>query len=527
LIQGGKGKEAKQSLRTSLQQGDREDVWKKILETRSHDGEFNSDSLYWDTVDTCYGTRTLSRDTSRLPGCVDTSHCHVYNLQDDDRARVARIVTVLAYNCPDIPYIPLIYPVSALFLMSGMSEETTYSCITTMVSTGLDVTYFTQTRGGWDVLCFSLKPLAQKYVKGSVSFLEAEFGAEKSEELFQQWPWWIFQHLDSKLLLRVMDCFLFEGHKVLFRVALAIMKYFHKTISKKSDLYQQAKKEGLGTSFAKYVSNLDIGSDELLKTAFKFPRFSKSDIAKLTAKLEMEAKANRLRRAGRKTRSSEDVTDATGSKVQNFSTPQHRPSGAYPVHHLVSELLSREQILAIWDELPDRIISVKPTLAYSSNEHGVSLTTFFNRVDKYEPSIIVIRNSQMEVFGAYCSTSWSQRNQKDDKGLRQRYFGTGETFLFKFDKGSMLTKYEWVNKDQSDDEDNEEIKKDRAKELFMSADNTMITIGGGSGTAIYLDENLRFGQTEKCDTFDNDPLCSARDFSINTIEVFGFNDISW
>ena len=27
----------------------------------------------------------------------------------------------------------------------------------------------------------------------------------------------------------------------------------------------------------------------------------------------------------------------------------------------------------------------------------------------------------------------------------------------------MLTKYEWVNKDQSDDEDNEEIKKDRAK----------------------------------------------------------------
>ena len=62
-----------------------------------------------------------------------------------------------------------------------------------------------------------------------------------------------------------------------------------------------------------------------------------------------------------------------------------------------------------------------------------------------------------------------------------RYFGTGETFLFKFD-GSMLTKYEWVKKDQSDDEDEtEEVdkKKERSKELFMSADNTMITIGGG------------------------------------------------
>lgn len=110
--------------------------------------------------------------------------------------------------------------------------------------------------------------------------------------------------------------------------------------------------------------------------------------------------------------------------------------------------------------------------------------------------------------------------------MRQRYFGTGETFVFKFDKGSMISKFEWVNKDQSDDEE-ESRKRDVSKELFMSADRTMITVGGGNGTAIFLDENLRFGQTEKCDTFDNPPLCSKRDFSINTIEVYGFVDISW
>ena len=63
-------------------------------------------------------------------------------------------------------------------------------------------------------------------------------------------------------------------------------------------------------------------------------------------------------------------------------------------------------------------------------------------------------------------------------GLRQRYFGTGETFVFKFDKSSLITKYEWVNKDQSDDED-EIRKRDVSKELFMSADRTMITVGGG------------------------------------------------
>ena len=108
-----------------------------------------------------------------------------------------------------------------------------------------------------------------------------------------------------------------------------------------------------------------------------------------------------------------------------------------------------------------------------------------------------------------------------------RYFGTGETFLFKFE-GSILTKYEWVKTSLSDDEEDETPKKkERAKELFMSADNSMVTVGGGNGLALYLDENLHYGQTERCHTFENEPLCSTRDFTINSIEVFGFNDISW
>ena len=43
------------------------------------------------------------------------------------------------------------------------------------------------------------------------------------------------------------------------------------------------------------------------------------------------------------------------------------------------------------------------------------------------------RNSLLlQIFGAYCSTSWAERNRKNDRGMRQTYFGTGETFLFSF-----------------------------------------------------------------------------------------------
>jgi len=533
LIAEGKGKDAKIWLRTessvSLEK-ERKAVWKQILQIRTSGSQFSSSSLYWDTVQTCYGSTDLPTETSRLPGCVDTNHCSSYGLDHAGRATVARLVTVLAYNT-DLPYIPFIYPITAILVKQGVSEEDCYSFITMLVAppTSQNISYLTQSKSGWDVLCFALKPLAQKYVKGSVTFLESEFGQETSDEFFQSWPWWLFEHLDLKFVSRVLDCYFNEGHKVLFRTALALLKIFHKAAAdKKGEVYNSAKKDGLDKTFAKFCKNLNISPEDLLKIAFKFPRFSKSDIQKLSVKLEIEAKANKLHRAVGRSKSNEEIsTDGGTSKanVQNFSTPQHRPSGTYPIHHLVSELLSKNQMMSLWDELPERVSSIKPTLAYSSNEHGVSLTTFYNRVDKYEPTILVIRTTKKEVFGAYCSTSWAQRNQKDDKGLRMRYFGTGESFLFKFADGSSVTKYEWVKKDDSSDDESDD--NDRAKELFMSGDNTMITVGGGGGTALYLDENLRFGQTERCETFENDPLCSERDFSINIIEVFGFNDISW
>ena len=109
-------------MRASLEQSQRKDVWKKILNLRIAGVQLDTSSLYWDTVDTCYGSRDLPRDSSRLPGCVDTCHSHVYSLGADDKARVSRLVTVLAYNCPDIPYIPLIYPVTSIILFSGFTE---------------------------------------------------------------------------------------------------------------------------------------------------------------------------------------------------------------------------------------------------------------------------------------------------------------------------------------------------------------------------------------------------------------------
>ena len=62
-----------------------------------------------------------------------------------------------------------------------------------------------------------------------------------------------------------------------------------------------------------------------------------------------------------------------------------------------------------------------------------------------------------------------------------------------------------------------------SEQLFLAADNTMVTIGGGGGQAIWLDENLSRGKTDACQTFDNPPLTESGSFEVACMEAFAFS----
>ena len=170
LVDEGKVKEAKQVLRGGGEtvEEDRNKNWEKILAYRTAGSQFSSSSLYWETVETCYGSTTLSLESTRLPTCVATKHCPVYGLDKQGGAVVNRLVTVLAYNNPAVTFAPLLYPITSVLIKQGISEEDTYSYITMIVAPPSDqkISYFTLSAGGWDVLCYSLKSLARKYVVG-------------------------------------------------------------------------------------------------------------------------------------------------------------------------------------------------------------------------------------------------------------------------------------------------------------------------------------------------------------------------
>lgn len=43
------------------------------------------------------------------------------------------------------------------------------------------------------------------------------------------------------------------------------------------------------------------------------------------------------------------------------------------------------------------------------------------------------------------------------------------------------------------------------------------------GQGLFLDQELQYGKTETCQTFDNPPLCPTGDFKIKVVEVYGIN----
>lgn len=45
------------------------------------------------------------------------------------------------------------------------------------------------------------------------------------------------------------------------------------------------------------------------------------------------------------------------------------------------------------------------------------------------------------------------------------------------------------------------------------------------GQAIWIDENIRYGKTDGCLTFNNPPLASTTDFEIRVLEVYGFQNV--
>jgi len=513
---------------------------KKLIRSHNWGLDHPVRSFLWKQLSSLYNARrrdsrpedvilekTPPTSPKKLPSFIDVTYCRFYHLNNEGLKMVDKVVWSLARDHPEVTFCPLVFPMTALFL-HFMSPIETFHCISQLVQANTPVKNILFKNDDHDnrtkkQLTRPLLPKSKAQISKdafvlikstqsvSISFWPQRGLIRKQREnlskrndidpAIQEWLKWIFIGLPFPHLVRVVDCFLVEGFKFLLRTGIAILVL----LKKQHDISQDSMTLDQMIAFC---GSLPVTPNQLIRLACSLSRVTTSKIVK------------QYRRADDAIRQNPEMSGLTpqpspaamrrGDMVK--MTEVHITSRVAP-RTVASSIVDWYDMDQLWEWIPDRIAVKEPVLLFTTQEDGCSLRTFYTKVESHEPTILLIKTTKREVFGAFCADSWANRESG-------HYFGTGETFLFSLKPD--VAKYAW-----SDAEARSSIpgarKAAASSQLFMSGTATHIIIGSGNGSGIWLDEDLTRGKSERCDTFKNRPLASSKDFCCTILEVIGFN----
>ncbi|XP_074593014.1 GTPase-activating protein skywalker-like [Brevipalpus obovatus] len=514
----------------------------------------------WSFVSSTYKVKSVSTPTfecvpisefiggdhiRKLPSFVDPRYCRFFNLSQENQRKLEQILWTLANQHPEITFCPLLYPFAALFLHHYQDVIQTLTSLTYLLgakSSGIGYDngprLMPLTRAEMERQACVLIGLTNKfgYVPKPRFFSKHRKKLDKDDEMdecFMEWMNWIFIGLPFEHVVRIMDCFLIEGTKFLYRIGLVLLLIFKSSrpslsiASLFSLLKSNANTHRSSSPFTldsmlSLCEKIELGPDELISAASRLRGITRRNINKLYSKSGRRKLQIRMSLSAPNTpHHNSDSMPASPRKQEMMSLNSFRISEAsrLPPNTLKSTVIDRYLLDYLWEWIPERTLIQDPEIIFCTDVHGNSLNTFFTKTENIEQTILLIKTVENEVFGAFCSASWSDWSNTAKKGSNKQYFGTGESFLFSLKP--KIRFYPWVGKRENHKDSGRTIP--ASCQLFMAASPKMITIGAGGGMGIWLDENLTNGKTERCDTFDNEPLCSSREFTCAIIEVIGFS----
>ncbi|XP_021266790.1 TBC1 domain family member 24 isoform X2 [Numida meleagris] len=482
-------------------------------------------NVYRDIVVKIVGKRNSS--SLPLPEFVDDSLVPTYCLNAEGIGAVRKIILCIANQFPDISFCPALPSVIALLLHYSRDEAECFEQVCRILACNdpskrlIDQTFL-----AFESSCMTFGDLVNKYCQAAHKLMVAV--SEDVLEVYSDWQRWLFGELPMVYIARVFDVFLVEGYKVLYRVALAILKFFHKVRAgqpMESDSVQQDIR-----AFVRDIAK-SVSPERLLEKAFAIRLFSRKEI-------------QLLQMANEKALQQKGIT--VKQKRQNVHLAVH-------AENFKSEIVSVKEMRDIWSWIPERFALCQPLLLFTTLEHGCSLSRFYSHSEGHEPTLLLIKTTAKEVCGAYLSTDWSERRRG---GNKLSFFGTGECFVFRLQPE--VERYEWViikhpelaasgsepgnhaspasnslsfGSPPSDPSDRLSPflsarhfnLPSKTASMFMAGSSECIIVGGGDGQALYLDADLNHGRTSHCNTFNNQPLCSES-FQISVLEVWGFRD---
>ena len=202
------------------------------------------------------------------------------------------------------------------------------------------------------------------------------------------------------------------------------------------------------------------------------------------------------------TKSTLDVPLSKSKSLYSISSKASSCSLGYdelPDLQAETQLLTSRHIQLLARKLPSRTVGHSWDLIYSTMIHGISLGTLYrNCAGCDSPVLIVVQDENKKVFGAFIS---------EPPKVSDGFYGTGESMLFTFPSETRLATFPWTGDNQ----------------FFVKGSKTSFVIGGGEGVfGLWLDEDLYYGRSHNCRTFNNDMLSTTEDFICCGLEAWAF-----
>ncbi|CAJ1053608.1 TBC1 domain family member 24-like [Xyrichtys novacula] len=509
--------------------------------------------VYYELSKNLFGEQKIS--SHPVPEYMEAGEIPRYCLNKAGLNAVKKILLCLGKHFPDMNFCPILPELVSLLLHFSQDEAECFHSVSRLICyQDPNKRYIDQTFLTYRASCMTFGDLANKCCRGIRKLIAGSH--QNLFEFYSDWIMWIFADLPFTYAIRVLDVYLLEGYKVLYRVALALLGLYKVSVSSRV-----ADVEDFRTDMKRFVQNIarHCTAEKLLEKGFMIPMAIRREL-----NLLFNANKDSLMQKG-------------------VSIHQRRQSvETVNFNNITSSVVTATEMRVVWAWIPERFALFSPIRLFSTAEHGRSLASFYSNVEGHEPAVLIIKTEEEEVFGAFLSTDLIERRKHDSAALT--YFGTGECFVFTLRPNmeryqqavvnimtrrssqqvrannaasSEVSKTNWCHTNSTmstttltcpagtpqdpsyltipftapseEPMTAKEPKRHKEQEAsrFIAGSDTQLVIGGDGGHALCLQEGLMGGYSEPCDTFKSISLCKGP-FKIQALEVWGIqNSISF
>ncbi|XP_049576784.1 TBC1 domain family member 24 [Syngnathus scovelli] len=491
--------------------------------------------MYYELSRKLFGEQNVS--SHPIPEYMEAGEIPRYCLNKAGLNSVKKILLCLGKYFPAMNFCPILPALVSLILHFSQDEAECFCSVSRLISyNDPNKRYIDQTFLTYRASCMTFGDIANRCCRGIRKLIASSH--QNLFEFYSDWIMWIFADLPFTYAIRVLDVYLLEGYKVLYRVALALLSLYKVSVSSRV-----ADVEDFRTDMKSFVQNVarHCTAENLLQRAFLVPIATRKE-------LNLLFKANKV-----------------SLMLKGVSIHQKRQSvDTVDFDNLRSSVVTGTEMRVVWAWIPERVALFSPIKLFGTTEHGESLASFYYYVEGHEPVVLLIKTVDEEVFGAFISSDMTERHKYDTDEVM--FFGTCECFVFTLrpkmeryqramvnimtrkvspqqahfsfqtDSKATLTCPAGTPQDPSyltipfttpslETFTTKEAKRTKEQEAskFIAGSDEQLIIGGNGGHALFFQENLEEGYTESCDTFKSPPLCK-RHFKIQSMEVWGMQN---